>query len=78
MSARKKLAIVTVFFVVGGVLTLLGRRQESEMGQDIGVAVMLGAILLEVVLYRCPHCGRYLGWNFQPGKRCPNCGEKIN
>lgn len=77
MSARKKLVIATAVLVVGVALALLGDRRSCEMERGIGVAMNLGGILLMAVLYRCPHCGRYLGGNFQPGKRCPRCGEKI-
>lgn len=77
MSVRKKQVIVTTFYIVGVSFMLLGIRRSTGPVWGISLAVNLGGVLLMAVLYRCPHCGRYLGGNFQIGKRCPRCGEKI-
>lgn len=78
MSARKKQAIVLTFLVAGGALVLLGRLQNPEMGRFIGVPYILIGLVLEVALFRCPHCGRRLGKSFRPGRHCPYCGEIID
>ena len=75
MSARKKQAIVIAFLVAGGALVLLGRLQNPEMGRFIGVPYILIGLVLEVVLFRCPHCGRRLCGVSGPGGIAPTAAK---
>ena len=78
MSARKKWAVMIVFMILEWALAMLVGQRHSEMKWGIIIAVVAGVVLMKVILFRCPHCGRYLGRSFRPGKYCPYCGEKIN
>lgn len=78
MSARKKWAISIAFLILEWVLAMLVGQRHPEMKWGIIAAAVAGAELMKVVLFRCPHCGRYLGRSFWPGRRCPYCNEIID
>ena len=42
-----------------------------------GVVLIFLSLPLMFLLWRCPHCGQYLGRNYEAGKYCPHCGGKI-
>lgn len=42
-----------------------------------GIILVFVSVPLMFLLLRCPHCGRYLGRNYNTGASCPHCGKKI-
>lgn len=63
-------------FGIGAVIALVGALRESLIFGLIGIVVMIAAGIFYYLLYRCPHCGKYLKRNPTKGV-CPHCGEKI-
>ena len=45
---------------------------------SIGGVVMLGGCLVDIIYYRCPHCGFYLGKGRLPYGYCKFCGGPID
>ncbi len=78
MSAGKKWVIVIACLILEWVLAMLVGQRHPEMKWGIIAAAIVGAVLLKVGLFRCPHCGRYLGRGFWPERRCPYCDEIID
>lgn len=42
----------------------------------LGLLLMAASAILQIVFYRCPHCGKML--NRRTGEYCPKCGKKVN
>lgn len=38
-------------------------------------ALIFAVVIFQIIFYRCPHCGKYLGRT--TGRHCPYCGEKF-
>lgn len=63
-------AIIIVVLVAVGVIT------ESLEVCVIGFVLMVAAMVFNISLYRCPHCGRHLGRD--GGDFCRQCGAKLD
>ena len=74
MGCGQKQGLVAGVFAVGILLTLLGK---SSVGKAAGIVLLIAGVVLEVCLFRCPHCGAFLGRHFSAGKHCIECGEKL-
>ena len=59
----------------GFLIALAGGTYEKNLLAGAGMAVMFGAVVFRIVLYRCPYCRKYLGNS--AGKFCPFCGKEI-
>jgi len=77
MSAKKKIVVAVVFAALGIISVLLGVSQDAETRRFFAAPLVLMAFMLHVVLFRCPHCGRWRGMSIKKIKRCPHCGEII-
>ena len=64
--------VVLVFLMATGGLSLLLRRRLA------GFLLVLAGMGWMAAAFRCPHCRKYLGKDYIPGKYCPHCGEKID
>jgi hypothetical protein len=71
----------TIFFL-GFILTVyvLGPNYKIR-GPIISFGLIglmfVGVILIDMVMWKCPSCGRYLGFLPWPGKRCKKCYVKL-
>ena len=72
MTLRKKQWVMLFVTVAGLILALI----QAGFGLTLlGVALILGAGILNLVWMRCPQCGVWFGK--YPGEYCQNCGAKI-
>ena len=39
--------------------------------------MLVGVVLIDMVMWRCPSCGKYMGALPWPGKRCKRCRVKF-
>ena len=80
MSPDQKRKIVTAVIAFGVVLTLSGAFIAPDNGVLLGaaIAVFVLVIFLQVKLYRCPCCGRYIGRHFYGAANCPRCNKVIH
>ena len=62
--------------VIGLAVVMLGEYlYPDSIVKFIGMGILIVAVLLHVIFYRCPHCNRFLSKN--TGKFCPYCGENM-
>ena len=67
-----------IFFSVlaaGILLLLIGVIHGRIVLMGVGLGIAFGAFVFRVIVYRCPHCGYYLGR--RSGTHCPRCKEEI-
>ena len=56
------------------ILILLGNEAISIAG----LVLALGAMTMQYVWFRCPHCGIFIQlWHYREGGECPQCGKKL-
>lgn len=74
-----KLKMVNIIFalavVVGAIVSGIGSTYNMQWMAFLGIAIMCGGLIVNVMYYRCPHCGTYLGRS--RGNFCPYCGESL-
>ena len=63
-------SVLTILFV------FLGTATVNKVFTYLGIATAVIGMAVYLIFGRCPHCGKYLGWN-SSSKCCPHCGEKI-
>ena len=84
MSSKMKNLIVLAVGAFSVLLIQLAGRKGGGNGESnrllvaIGSACFILALVLEHLLFRCPHCGQYLGRKFVPGGYCPHCGKELD
>lgn len=64
--------------VVGLFLLLLGVEIKVGFIAYIGLIVVIGSALLEVIFYRCPNCNESLSIRGKKPKHCPGCGYQLD
>ncbi|MGO5113709.1 hypothetical protein ACTQ33_01540 [Candidatus Avoscillospira sp. LCP25S3_F1] len=74
-SPRAVRKVVGWFMLSGAVLALVGAMMEVTALTVIGVLLLIVAVLIHFMYYRCPHCGRFL--DRSTGAYCPYCGKKM-
>jgi len=59
MNCKQKQLLVVIVFAVGIVLAIADRsiRVKSFMLSVIAVVILIAGVVLEILLFRCPHCG---------------------
>ena len=75
-----KLKLVNIIFIlavgVGAIVSGIGSTYNMQWLAFLGIAIMCGGLIVNVMYYRCPHCNNYLGRS--RGEFCPYCGGKVN
>ncbi len=77
MNVNKWKTIALIIEIFGGILVLLGQHRY-KLFLYIGVPVLLSGIILEIIKWRCPYCGKHF---FGKGKiiyKCPYCNSDIH
>ena len=69
-------AIVLGTWGIGLLLYLAAGWVQSLWLSVLGIVVVLGALVFQLIAYRCPHCGRFLGRN--AGAFCHHCGGSLD
>lgn len=72
MTLRQKQWVMLFTAVAGMILALIRAGFALTL---LGVALILGAGVLNLIWMRCPQCGMWLGQ--YPGDYCKSCGDKI-
>jgi hypothetical protein len=75
MNAKKANIIFWVMLVVGALISGIGSTEGVQWMAMLGIAIMMGGLVLKVLLYRCPYCGKYL--DRSSGDFCPYCGKNL-
>ena len=75
MNPKKANIIFWTMLVIGALAGGIGSTEGVKWMSMLGIALMMGGLLLRVLLYRCPYCGKYL--DRSTGDFCPYCGKKI-
>lgn len=68
-------AIFMLCLLIGALVAGIGATMEITWLAPIGIALMMGGLLIQMTFYRCPHCKSYLGRS--GGDFCPYCGKKV-
>ena len=74
MDYRRVQKLQTPLLLTGALLSGVGTSVSVPL-VILGIAIMLFAIVIGVLYYRCPHCGRPLGRIGEGGAYCPHCGK---
>lgn len=79
----KKATSISNGLLAGSMFALLGTVLASNPVVQIvcfilGVAMIIGGILVRIIFWRCPHCKKALklGFGMEP-KNCPHCREPL-
>ena len=75
MNAKKANIIFWIMRVVGALVSGIGSTEGVQWMAMLGIAIMMGGLVLKVLLYRCPYCGKYL--DRSSGDFCPYCGKNL-
>ena len=75
LTLRQK-EYVDAAILAAGILIMLAGRIGPVMLLLVGFLAMLGAVVLHMCWWRCPHCGQFLGRD--KGEYCQHCGKKID
>jgi len=73
---KKVNSIFWIVFAIGCIAGFIGAFLEGTAILMIGMVAMLCSVILRVIYYRCPHCGKYL--DRSTGEYCPCCGKEVN
>mgnify|MGYP000512560739 CR=1 FL=1 len=77
MDYRRVQKLQTPLLLTGALLSGVGTSVSVPL-VILGIAIMLFAIVIGVLYYRCPHCGRPLGRIGEGSAYCPHCGKALN
>ena len=77
MDYRRVQKLQTPLLLSGALLSGVGTSVSIPL-VILGIAIMLFAIVIGVLYYRCPHCGRPLGRIGEGGAYCPHCGKALD
>lgn len=77
MNYRRVQKLQTPLLLSGALLSGVGTNVSIPL-VILGIAIMLFAIVIGVLYYRCPHCGRPLGRIGDSVAYCPHCGKALD
>ncbi len=79
LTMRTKQRIAWLLLVVGWVVFASAAYFDGSLLQiAIGAVLVFAAITLDLIWWRCPHCGKYLHFhNRESGDFCQKCGKPI-
>ena len=77
MDYRRAQKLQTPLLLTGALLSGVGTSVSVPL-VVLGIAIMLFAIVIGVLYYRCPHCGRPLGRIGDSVAYCPHCGKALD
>ncbi|MBO5035360.1 MAG: hypothetical protein J6C43_07125 [Oscillospiraceae bacterium] len=80
LSLRQKMRVVGGMFLAAMLLLMVSvmfNDRSFEVPGLIGVGLMIGALVLSGLWWRCPRCHEPLGRILSP-TFCPHCGNEID
>ena len=75
MKLKTVKRLMTGLGIAAVAVVLLGNASESPPAVALGVALVIVEVVVSITLWRCPHCGRWLGR--RRGRFCPHCGREL-
>ena len=74
MDYRNARTVMFALFALGFLVGVVG---QNEPCIAIGTLIIFSGLMVLLIYYRCPHCGRYLG---REGglTYCPYCGKALD
>lgn len=64
--------------VAGILVMLLGQGVENIVVAVLGLVLIVAGVVVQLIFWRCPSCGRYLGRpHFGSMNYCPHCGAPL-
>ena len=75
-SFKRKMILLLV--VLGGAALMLFGGSRHAAFFWAGLGVMTSGWLATFRVFRCPHCGAYLGRVYGKATSCPACGKEID
>lgn len=76
LTPKKVQKYFWIIFILGALIGFIGATAEKELLSFFGILVIFLDIILRVIFYRCPYCGKYL--DRSTGDFCPYCGKNVN
>ena len=76
MSLNLVKTIVRILAVLVLVFVLLARLTQSTAFTCLAIGSLFLILLVELIFWRCPDCGKFLGGLYV--KHCPNCGCDLD
>lgn len=73
---KKVRVLVFATFAVGFLIGGAAYCWESIPLSVLAMAIILGALGIHLIFYRCPHCGKFL--DRSTGDYCPYCGQRMD
>ena len=77
MNMKQRWMILRGSVVALTVVAVLGALVRIKWVVIAAVVLLIPWVVLEIRLWRCPHCGGFLG-RMEKKKNCPNCGEPLD
>lgn len=77
MNYRRVQKLQTPLLLSGALLSGVGTSFSIPL-VILGIAIMLFAIVIGALYFRCPHCGRPLGRIGDSVAYCPHCGKALD
>lgn len=78
--SRTAARVDALLYLLGVALILLGAFVQQAVLWGIGIVLLVGAFILQIIANRCPHCGAYFRglFLFAPDAGyCKKCGKKL-
>lgn len=76
LKPKKMQMYFWIILIAGALLGFIGAAAELELLSFFGMLVIFLGIILRIIFYRCPYCGKFL--DRSTGDFCPYCGKKLN
>lgn len=76
LKPRDILKFSWIMIATGLIIGLVGALINIAAISFTGVGIMIISIILRLIFFRCPHCGKFL--DRSTGDFCPDCGENVN
>ena len=75
LTPKKVRKLFIIFIVIGFIILAFGLLKTMWGLAVLGWCIMACAVFFDLVCYRCPTCGKFLGRDAV--KFCPHCGSEI-
>ena len=70
------LAVGCLLLIIPAAVMILSLYFQSRLVALAGLALAFAYGVLRTSIWKCPHCGEYLGKDV--GSKCPHCHEKLD
>ncbi|MBQ4564130.1 MAG: hypothetical protein IJA58_06595 [Lachnospiraceae bacterium] len=80
MSPKKSQLVMIILSMIGLVLVLFatGGQSVNTVLMVIGFCFVMAGLIINLIFWKCPSCGRHLPKGPIDMTYCPYCGESID